>query len=112
MASAPDSLATSRIRGTLRYDSADGRRADIPCLVGEIDVQGVAIELRIDGDRVEAEIAGGANHANGDLASVGDENGIHSEHPRKVDLRTAWSSSVRLRSRRRVTNGTAIGCLP
>ena len=42
-------------------------------LVGEPDVHGVAIELGVHGHRGDAELAGGADDAHGDLAAVGDE---------------------------------------
>jgi len=34
-------------------------------------MQGISVEFRIDGDRGDAHLAGGADHAHGDLASVG-----------------------------------------
>jgi hypothetical protein len=37
------------------------------------DVQRVAIAFRINGDREQPEFARGAHHANGDLATIGDE---------------------------------------
>src|SRR5690606_8028651 len=39
-------------------------RTDVPGFVGEGDMESVSIELRIDGDRVDAHVAGGANHPN------------------------------------------------
>ena len=42
-------------------------------LVGLEAVQGVAILVRVDGDRADAEFVGRAEHANGDLAAIGDE---------------------------------------
>ena len=42
-------------------------------LVGEADVERVAIELAVDGDGLDAELASGADDAHGDLATVGDQ---------------------------------------
>ena len=42
-------------------------------LVGQPDVQGVPIELGVDRDGLDAELASGADHAHGDLATVGDQ---------------------------------------
>ena len=41
--------------------------------VSGLHVQGVAVDLRVHGDRGDAELLAGADHANGDLAAVGDE---------------------------------------
>ena len=50
-----------------------GRRADVDGLVGHLDVQGVAIGVGIDGDRLDAHLARGLDDAAGDLAAVGDQ---------------------------------------
>jgi hypothetical protein len=42
-------------------------------LIGEPDVQRVPIELGVDRDGRDAELAGGADHTHGDLAPVGDQ---------------------------------------
>ncbi len=42
-------------------------------LVGVADERGVTVGVRVDGDRREAGVLDGANHAQGDLAAVGDE---------------------------------------
>ena len=42
-------------------------------LVGELRVHGVAILVGVDGDRALSGVAGGADHAHGDLAAIGDE---------------------------------------
>ena len=47
--------------------------ADQVALVGLEAVQGEAVFLRIDGDRSHAQFGGGAKHANGDFAPVGDQ---------------------------------------
>ncbi len=53
-------------------------RADLDRLVGEADMQRVAVGLRIDRDHAQAEPPGAAGDAAGDLAAIGDEDG--SEH--------------------------------
>jgi len=40
-------------------------------------VQGRTIDVRIDGDRPDAHLAQSANDANGDLATIGDEDFAH-----------------------------------
>jgi len=40
-------------------------------------VQGRAIDVRIDGDRPDAHLAQSADDANGDLATIGDEDFAH-----------------------------------
>ena len=47
--------------------------ADAVGLVGLEAVQGEAVFVRIDGDRADAQLVGGAEDANGDLAAVGDQ---------------------------------------
>ena len=42
-------------------------------LVGELRVHGVTVLVGVDGDRPEAGVAGRPDDANGDLATVGDE---------------------------------------
>jgi hypothetical protein len=42
-------------------------------LVGELRVHGVAVLVGVDGDRALSGVAGGADHADGDLAAVRDE---------------------------------------
>ena len=48
-------------------------RADADGLVGEAHVQAVAVGLRVDGDRADAQFLAGADDAQGDLAAVGDQ---------------------------------------
>ncbi len=50
-----------------------GRRSHVPGLVGQLHVQRVAIEVRIDGNRVDAHLLGGADDPHRDLSPVGDE---------------------------------------
>ena len=41
--------------------------------VGKVDMDSVAVEFRIDGDRSQPEVVGGADDPHGDLAAIGDE---------------------------------------
>ena len=50
-----------------------GRRPDAHGLIGEAYEGGVAVRLGIHGHGAYAHLAGGAHHAQGDLAAVGDE---------------------------------------
>ena len=49
------------------------RRSDPERLVGHLHVQGVAVRVGVDGDGGEAELSAGPDDADGDLASVGDQ---------------------------------------
>ena len=49
------------------------RLADQVGLVGLEAVQGVAVFVRVDGDRADAQLVGRAEDADGDLAAIGDE---------------------------------------
>jgi hypothetical protein len=41
--------------------------------VGEADVEALPVSRRVDGDGVDVELATGADDADGDLATVGDQ---------------------------------------
>ena len=52
-------------------------------LVGHLDMHGIAIGVRIDGDRGNAHLARRLDDAAGDLATVGDQDlGEHADIPR------------------------------
>ena len=57
------------------------RRPDVDRLVGEADVERVAVGGRVDGDRLDPELVAGPDEAHGDLAAVGDQNAA--EHRRR-----------------------------
>ena len=61
------------------------RRADADVFVGEPHVQGVLVGLRIDRDGLDAELAAGADHPQGDLAAVGDEDFLEHAGLRGLD---------------------------
>ena len=48
-------------------------RADVDGFVGHLDMQRLGVGVGIDRDRADAEPAGGADDAAGDLAAVGDQ---------------------------------------
>ncbi len=50
------------------------RRADVDGLVGHVDVQGIAIGVRIDRHRLDAHLARRLDDAAGDFAAVCDQN--------------------------------------
>ena len=58
-------------------------RADQDGLIGLPDMQGLRIGLGIDGDGPDAHATGGAEHAAGDLATIGDQDG--GEHGSVLD---------------------------
>ena len=49
------------------------RRSDADVLVGEPDVQRVLVGLGVHGHGLDAELAAGVDHAQGDLAAVGNQ---------------------------------------
>ena len=51
-------------------------RPDAHRLVGELDVERVAVGRRVDGDRLDPELVQRADHPHGDLASVRDEHAV------------------------------------
>ncbi len=53
-----------------------GRRADAHGVVGELDVERVAVGGRVHGHRLDPELAEGADHADGDLAPIRDEHAV------------------------------------
>ena len=59
------------------------RRADADVVVGEAHVQRFAIGLGVDGDRLHAELAAGADDAQRDLAAIGDQDLV--EHSSSSD---------------------------
>ena len=54
-------------------------RTDANGLVGELDVEAFFVGLRINGDRFDAHFAARAHDAEGDLATVGDEDFVEHE---------------------------------
>ncbi len=86
-------------------------RADAHRLVGEADVRQLAVGVRVDGDRLQAQRVAGADHAGGDLRPVGDEDAAQAHHMRKTPKRVsasgarAQASSARP-STRRVSRGS------
>ena len=61
-------------------------------LVGQADVQGVAVELGVHGDGGDPELAAGADDPHGDLASVGDQDLLEHAAPfvRRMDGPQHW----------------------
>ena len=61
------------MRGILRYESRAGGGPDADVVVGEAHVQRLAVGLGVHGDRLDAELAAGADDAQRDLAAIGDQ---------------------------------------
>ena len=62
-----------------------GRGADENGFVGHLDMDGVAIRLGIDRDRLDPHPFRGLDHAAGDFATVGDEDFFeHGRHPMRA----------------------------
>ena len=56
-----------------------GLAAECVGLVGETNVQRVAVEFRIDRDGLDPHLSGGPNDSDGDLSTVGDEDFLEHE---------------------------------
>ena len=72
------------------FQIAVGRlgRADAIGLVGERQIVGVPVGFAEDRDRLDAQFAAGANHAEGDLSPVGDQDAlIHRANCRRSEVR-------------------------
>jgi hypothetical protein len=67
--------ALDDVEDLLGVEVALGRRltAERVGLVGQAHVQAVAVEVGVDGDRRDVELTAGSDHADGDLAPVGDQ---------------------------------------
>ena len=61
-------------------------------LVGELDVPRVAVLVGVDGDGADAGVAGGADDADGDLSTVGDEDLGDARHSPQA----YWAAGARL----------------
>ncbi len=55
-------------------------RADVVGVIGFADVQGLAVHVGEDGDRLDAHLAAGANDAHRNFAAIGDQDSF--EHNR------------------------------
>jgi hypothetical protein len=63
------------------------RRADADRLVGQHDVAGVPVGLGVDGHGPDAHLAGGPDDAAGDLAAVGNQDGLEHVRSGSTELR-------------------------
>ena len=69
------------------------RRPDRDRHVGHLDMQGVAVGLGIDRDRLDAHAAGGFDDPAGDLAAVGNQDSLeHSGYETRVPV--VWLNGV------------------
>src|SRR5882724_9223319 len=80
-------VGTGDLRGTddrwnVQVASRRGRRTDAHGFVGEPHVQRLRVDIGVNGDGADAHLTRGAEHADGDLAPVGDEN--LAKHPRSL----------------------------
>ena len=75
-------LAGGEQRRDVEVAVARRRRADADALVGEPHVHGVVVGGRMHGDGRDAELLAGAQHAQRDLAAVGDQDLVeHGAYP-------------------------------
>src|SRR5579884_1745330 len=83
---------------------ARGSGADGIGFVGEADVESVAVNVAENGDRFDAEFAAGADDANGDLATIGDQD--FAEH-RGLKRKEILACATRERGDRTDSHGRA-----
>src|SRR5581483_10549142 len=100
-----DRLRAGRLRGL--QDLLDdevalrrGRRADRVRVVRLPDVQRRPVGIRVDGDGLDAKLAAGANHADGDLPAVRDQHAAEEAGGGAGSLRAgcchaSWAGSCR-----------------
>ena len=71
-------------------------RADAIGLVGQVEVGGAAVGLAEDGDRLDAQLAAGADDPQGDLAAIGDQNAFEHACPTACvsTLNSGWPNST------------------
>ena len=102
-----DGLGAGLVRGgddplLVQVGVARRRRADRDCDVGHRGVQRALVGLGVDGDGADAHATGGADDAAGDLAAVGDQDGVeHHCFPELCGRRPVTSETVRTRHARR-----------
>ena len=78
-------LAGGEQRRDVEVAVARGRRADADALVGEPHMHGVGVGGRMHRDRRDAELLAGAQHAQRDLAAVGDQDLVEHDGRSLID---------------------------
>ena len=84
----------------LEVGVARRRGADADVVVGEADVQRLAVGLGVDGDRLDAELAAGANDAQRDLAAICDQDFLEHAADQAAEAIRSPTSSCRSCRRR------------
>ena len=85
------------------------RRADADCAVREPDVKGVLVDRRVHGDALDPELAAGPDHADGDLAPVGDEDPLeHGTGPGSDRVERAGARRLELEQELPVLHGRCV----
>ncbi|MPL84613.1 hypothetical protein SDC9_30578 [bioreactor metagenome] len=92
-------LAGGDDRGDREIALGRRRRADADALVGHAHMHGVAVGGRVHRDRGDPHLAAGADHPQGDLAPVGDQDLV--EHGHALTRRSSAPSRIRPACRRR-----------
>src|SRR5207245_1028638 len=73
-------------RGDVQIGRARRGRTDTDRFIGEVDRQAVRVGLAVHGDRLDTELAAGADDAHGDLAAIRDEDLLEPRHGRRHRL--------------------------
>src|SRR5215510_819659 len=91
-------LAGRHQRVDVEIAVSGGGRADADALVGEPHMHRVGIGGRMHGDRRDAQFLAGAQHAQCDLAAIGDQDLVehYSMISRGSPNSTGWASSIRI----------------
>src|SRR5690606_40401893 len=89
----------ARLAGGLQHGidveiTSPGRRlADEDRFVGLADVQAVAVDVAVDGDRRDASLSAGPQHPASDFTAVGDENFAKERPGHRADLTTSGTAT-------------------
>ncbi len=67
--------------GDVQVAVRGGAGTDADRVVGQADVQGVAVGGGVDGHRLDTQFLAGADDADGDFAAIGYENSLKHDHP-------------------------------
>ncbi len=69
----PGPLGNIEYRGLVEVRLACGCRADVVCVVGVLNVAGVAVGIAVDGDRFDTQLFTRSHHTDRDFAAVCDK---------------------------------------
>lgn len=78
--------------GDIQVGLRSGRSCECVGLIGNLDVEGITIRVRVDRHRRQAGVAAGAGYSDSDLATVGDQDLMHAA--KSAGCSGAWHPGV------------------